>query len=272
MRLRRKRIFTVILVFMILISIAVICINDINSRKKDSDNIVELSLSDTTENIETFQTTEYFTSNEAELSKPPVIIENFPHICQMMKYPTGCESVAAVSLMQFYGVDITVEEFIDNHLPTADYPYYDGDIMYGESPWDVFIGEPYSDSGYGCYSTVIVRAMKSAISQDYEISALYNLPMSALCSEYIDKGQPVMIWATMEMQEPAEGRSWILPDGETFTFIRPEHALVLIGYDDNNYYFCDPRAEETVVSYPKSDCETAYNALYSQAIIMNPSV
>ena len=142
--------------------------------------------------------------------------------------------------------------------------------MYGESPWNAFIGEPYSDSGYGCYSTVIVKAMKSAITQNYEISAIYNVPMSTLCSEYVDNGQPVMIWATMDMREPYEGKRWLLSNGETFTFICPEHALVLIGYDDKSYYFCNPQSEEAVVSYSKEACETAYNALYSQAVIMKP--
>ena len=49
------------------------------------------------------------------------------------------------------------------------------------------------------------------------------------------------------------------------------YALVLIGYDDKSYYFCNPQSEEAVVSYPKEACETAYNALYSQAVIMKPA-
>lgn len=268
---RHKRRITVILVFLILIAAAVLCIIDMNAKKVDTNKVTELTIPAMTENSETVPTTQCPAQESTQSEEKPVLIEDFPHIYQMLKYPTGCESVAAVSLMQFYGVDITVDDFIDFHLPTADYPYYEDDIMYGESPWDVFIGEPYSDSGYGCYSTVIVRAMKSALPQNYEISAIYNVPMTALCSEYIDKGQPVMIWATMDMREPYEGKSWLLPNGETFTFISPEHALVLIGYDDKSYYFCNPQSEEAVVSYPKAACEIAYDALYSQAVIMKPA-
>ena len=36
-----------------------------------------------------------------------------PFIDQREKYPTGCESVSAVMALQYAGVDITVEEFID---------------------------------------------------------------------------------------------------------------------------------------------------------------
>lgn len=198
----------------------------------------------------------------------PVIIKDFPHISQKGKYPTGCESVAAVSLMQFHGVEITVEEFIDDHLPIAEYPYYEDNVMYGKNPWDAFIGDPYSESGYGCYSTAIIKAMRSAAPQSYGIHAIYNMPLSALCSDYIDKGQPVLIWATMDMQAPYEGKSWVLPNGETFTFLCPEHALVLIGYDEKSYYFCNPQSENPVVAYPKKACETAYHALHQQAIVM----
>lgn len=271
MKQKRKRRITEFLVFFILIAAAILCIIGMNAEKNDTNIVAELTIPAMTEITETIQTTQRPTQANTQSEEKSVLIENFPHIYQMMKYPTGCESVAAVSLMQFYGVDITVENFIDFHLPTADYPYYKNDIMYGESPWNAFIGDPYSDSGYGCYSTVIVKAMKSAVPQNYEISAIYNVPMSTLCSEYIDNGQPVMIWATMDMREPYEGKSWLLSNGETFTFICPEHALVLIGYDDKSYYFCNPQSEEAVVSYPKEACETAYNALYSQAVIMKPA-
>ncbi len=46
-----------------------------------------------------------------------------PFIDQRDKYPTGCESVTAVMALQYAGVDITVEEFIDNYLPQGNAPY-----------------------------------------------------------------------------------------------------------------------------------------------------
>lgn len=269
MRRRQKKRITA-LIYTILIAAAALCIALICSelmRGSKDDGGVASTMADASDSLSEIQTQE---ASSAAQEENQILIADFPHISQNVKYPTGCESVAAVSLMQFYNVDITVEEFIDMHLPTAGYPYYEDNVMYGESPWDAFIGDPYSESGYGCYSTVIVKAMKSALPQGYGIQALYNVPLPQLCSEYIDKGQPVLIWATMDMREPYEGNSWLLPNGESFTFICPEHALVLIGYDDTSYYFCNPQADEAVVSYPRADCETAYNALHSQAVVMQP--
>lgn len=200
------------------------------------------------------------------------LLEHVPHILQTEHYPTGCESVAAVSLLQYYDVDITIDAFIDNYLLKKDTPYYrDGSSMlYGESPWDYFIGNPYSESGYGCYSSVIETAMKKVVSEKYCIQNLSDMDLSVLCENYIAKGNPVMIWATMYMQTPREGDTWILPNGEQFTFICPEHALLLIGYDAVSYYFSDSLVEDAVISYPKGDCEVAYDALYRQAIAVLP--
>ncbi len=62
-----------------------------------------------------------------------------PFIDQRDKYPTGCESVTAVMALQYAGVDITVEEFIDNYLPQGNAPYTreDGTLV-GADPWKVF--------------------------------------------------------------------------------------------------------------------------------------
>lgn len=269
MRRRLKKKFRV-LVYAVLIAAVALCAFAMYRKLSHSNNIIgklTFTMAEATDSLSETQTS---AAEPAQPEENRILIADFPHISQNTKYPTGCESVAAVSLMQFYNVDISVEEFIDLHLPTADSPYYEGDVMYGESPWEAFIGDPYSEWGYGCYSTVIVKAMKSALSRDYEIKAIYNVSLPQLCTQYIDRGQPVMIWATMDMREPYEGDSWLLPNGETFTFICPEHALVLIGYDDTSYYFCNPQADEAVVSYPKEDCETAYSALHSQAIVMQP--
>ncbi len=210
-------------------------------------------------------------SKEMHLQTIPggILIEDVPHIPQSEQYPTGCESVAAVALLQYYGVEITVEELIDQYLPIADYPYCGEDgVMYGDSPWDAFIGDPYSTSGYGCYSNAIVKALKAVVPSQYTIYSVTGASMEMLCENYVAQGHPVMIWATIAMQEPYAGRSWQLPNGEQFQFICPEHALLLIGYDGESYYFSDSLSSEEITAYPKADCEIAYEALYSQAIVM----
>lgn len=198
-------------------------------------------------------------------------IKNVPHLYQLDDFPTGCESVAAVSLMQFYGINISAAEFIGSCLPTADYPRTaDDGIMYGESPWEYFIGDPESSSGYGCYSTVILRAVQKALPEGYFVRAEDAASIDELTKKYTSKGNPVLVWATIGMKKAYPGKSWILPDGNEFTFICPEHALLLIGADDNCFYFSDSMSEDKVTSYPRADCEDAFASMGSQAIVIIP--
>lgn len=197
------------------------------------------------------------------------LIYGVPHLDQTSGYATACESLAAVSLMQYFGAEIDPGTFIREYLPVADYPYSDSNNdLHAESPWDYFIGDPLKSNGYGCYSPVIAKAIEqSPFEGDAEL--LRDVPLSTLCSDYIDNDIPVMIWATIEMQPTRAGHTWYLPTGEKFTFLRPEHALLLIGYDSDSYYFSDSLAENEITPYAKSAVETAYKSLYRQAIVLH---
>ena len=46
-------------------------------------------------------------------------IINVPYLDQSNAAPTGCESVTAVMLLQYLGVDIGINEFIDKYLDKA---------------------------------------------------------------------------------------------------------------------------------------------------------
>ena len=51
-----------------------------------------------------------------------------PYISQKGKYPTGCESVSTVMLLQFLGYDISVDTFIENYLECRKFEMRDGQI------------------------------------------------------------------------------------------------------------------------------------------------
>ena len=196
------------------------------------------------------------------------LIRNVPHLDQTTGYATACESLAAVSLLQYYGIEIEPGDFIRKHLPVADYPSVGEDgNLHGESPWEYFIGSPLRTNGYGCFSGAIQKAIDSV--EPGKAVVLRDKTLDELCEQYVANGAPVMIWGTIRMQKTREGNSWILPNGEWYTHIRPEHALLLIGWDENNYYFSDSLSAEAVTPYPVKDTKTAYDAMHRQAIVLN---
>lgn len=201
-----------------------------------------------------------------------IVIENVPHFTQFTSYLTACESIASVSVLQYYGIDIDLDTFIDDYLPTAPYPETgkDGEL-HGESPWEYFIGDPRDGGGFGCYNTAVAKGINK-IAEGLAIP-LDDVSIDDLCSNYIDKGQPVIFWGSINMQRPYVSEfHWLLPDGKLYEFVNPEHALVLVGYDDNWYYFCDSMSNQDITPYNKEAVEAAYDGLYRQAVVIDPLI
>ncbi len=200
----------------------------------------------------------------------PHLISHVPHILQTAQWPTGCESVSAVALLQYWGEKITVDDFIDGFLPTAPLPSRGADgQLRGESPWECFPGDPRSPAGYGCYAPVIARAMEACCGGRLTVQLLLDTDLSTLC-RYVAEDTPVLIWATMGMLPAYEGQHWLLPDGSTFTFVCPEHALLLIGFDESRCYFSDPQRPDAVTAYSRAKTEAAFAAMGGQAIVCRP--
>lgn len=199
-----------------------------------------------------------------------------PFIDQRDKYPTGCESVTAVMALQYAGVDITVEEFIDGYLPRGEAPHVSASgAMVGDDPWRVFLGSPYEESGWGCYAPVIAGAVERVLAdravEGLAVEALENVSLKALCRRYVDKGVPVMVWATIDMETPTASTQFYVEDtGQLFTWIYPLHCLLLTGEDGDSYYFNDPLSGKNT-AYPKERVEAAYAGVGSQAVALAPA-
>lgn len=204
------------------------------------------------------------------------IIQNIDYINQVDDYPTGCESVAAVMALNFMGVDISVDTFIDDYLDMGNAPYYSGSILYAADPWEEFIGNPRSSKGYGCYSTVIENAINKFIDTDvYSVYTFneftYEISLETLCKEFINQDTPVLIWATASMASVRNSTLWTIEGtSENFQWLSPMHCLLLVGYDEDYYYFHDS-LQSAYKKYSKSAVETAYEAMGAQALVITQS-
>lgn len=199
---------------------------------------------------------------------PPksVWLSDVPFIDQRDQYPTGCESVSAVMACQYAGISITPDTFIDQYLPRASFTYQNGKLV-GYHPNDCFMGNPYTSNGFGCYAPCIEKAIRKFLPSNYTMTNTTGSSVSSLCKNYIDRGIPVVIWATMSMVAPGNGATWILKDtGKTFQWLSHEHCLVLTGYDSQYYFFNDPLQGK--VKYKKSLVETRYQQMGSQSLVV----
>ncbi|MBQ0111311.1 MAG: C39 family peptidase, partial [Oscillospiraceae bacterium] len=115
---------------------------------------------------------------------------------------------------------------------------------------------------YGCMASVIEKACEKAGAT---VKNTTGTSLADLCSDYIDKKRPVLVWATVNMSEKQNGNVWYLADGTRFVWPKHEHCLLLVGYDDQNYYFNDPM-EGATVKYEKSVVEQRYAELGKQSL------
>lgn len=190
-----------------------------------------------------------------------------PPLSQYPDYPTGCESVTAVMALRYAGISVGVEEFVDDYLPRDDRFFEADGLLYGPDPYAVFIGDPRSSHAYGCMAPVIEKALLSCIGKGATVVNTTGEALPTLCRNYVDKGIPVLLWATMEMRPVGSGKTWFLPDGRQFIWPAGEHCLLLVGYNAGEYFFNDPRHGATV-AYDKKSVEVAYASLGKQSLVI----
>ena len=189
-----------------------------------------------------------------------------PYIDQSVKYPTGCESVSAVMLLQYLGYEISVDEFISKYLECRDMEMREG-VLYGPDPNECFCGSPYDEDSYGIYAGGLKKALDKAAGDRYCFEDESGTPIEELLRKYIDQDMPVIFWACINMRKEIPGPEWKLLDtGERFLWTSNEHCMLLVGYDEENYYFNDPYDNNGVIGYSKQLVEKRHSAQHSMAL------
>ena len=176
-----------------------------------------------------------------------------------------------------------MDEFIRDYLKQDSFEECRGDL-YGPDPRHCFCGSPYDAESYGCYAPVIVESLNRIFEEKAVAEKLQqqtetekNIHYRAvdesgktaeqLVERYVSKGMPVIFWACINMREPKTGPVWKLKEtGETFTWISNEHCMLLVGADEENYYFNDPYDGHGVIGYPKALVEDRHQAQHMQAV------
>lgn len=195
-----------------------------------------------------------------------------PYIDQTERWVCGCESVSAVMLLQYHGLPVQPDAFIDRYLPRADVTEANG-RMSAPHPAQFYIGDPRSPSGWGCYAPCIVQALQNALAahgagQRFAVRDVTGQSAAALCEQYVSRGLPVVFWATLDMVPAGETVYWTLPSGEPFGWRQKEHCLLLVGWDEENFWFNDPWQNHGCCAYPRAVVEQRHAEQGLYAVVM----
>lgn len=184
-------------------------------------------------------------------------IISVPYIDQTKNYPTGCESVSSVMLLRYLGIPLSVDEFIENYLEKEPMEYRKG-RLYGPNPFRRFAGSPYDSDSFGCYPPVIVNALNRVFMERKvrrRAVDISGMPIERMLTEFVDRDLPALFWASIDWKETVLGPDWYLSDGTLFSWISGEHCLLLVGYDEDSYYFNDPWNNHGCIACPKALAE-----------------
>ncbi|MGN1415912.1 MAG: C39 family peptidase [Oscillospiraceae bacterium] len=186
-------------------------------------------------------------------------------ILQDPELPTGCEITSLTMLLNYMGYDVDKLTMADKYLPKGEYRNSDF--------YEVFVGDPRSYSAYGCFSKPIAQAAESYLEDNGELDKwdVRNITGCTVDSLYaaIDRGYPVVVWASMEMKPIGNGRSWTITEtGKTVTWPANEHCLLLVGYNTKKklVYMNDPM--KGTVAYKMSEFEERFKSLGNHAVVI----
>lgn len=180
-------------------------------------------------------------------------------------------------LLQYWDFDIDELTFADNFLITSPVFYGYGGELYGPDMNSAYAGDVYT--GYGINAPGMAKCMNNYIkTTDSKLQAypLSGVSLEELCEKYILDDKPVMCRETTYMDEPYVKATWIVDyvdenarfkKGDTESWMQNEHCMVLVGFDEENYYFCDSVSGK-LTAYEKEVSEERYSQVGMQAIVV----
>ena len=199
------------------------------------------------------------------------LVKNVPFVAQNPKYPNGCEAASTVMLLNYYGMKISLTDFINNYLK-MDKVYTKDGVRYGPNPEICYAGDPASlHGGWGCFSTAIENASNKLINEKYngKYTVKKNTTNASL-PELAKSKKPVVIWTTITYDVVKGNYTWKSYDGKTtYSYPKDQHAVVVIGQDDNYYYVNDPLKSNGNTKIKKSTLEKSFDSMGRKAIMID---
>ena len=221
--------------------------------------------------------TEQVTEAPTEAGAPASYMMEHSEVIPQVEFKAGCETYACTMMLQTLGYDMDEYRFLENYLEIHPVYYGDDGNRYGPDMYSGQAGDIYG--GWGVYSPAMAKYINhyfDDIGETKRAVALEGVPLRELCEKYVANDTPVMVWATTWLMEPYEKDSWIVDYvdenakyeiGDTFTWLQNEHCMVLVGYDDENYYLMDSCAGE-ISEFDRETTEERYSQIGMQAIVV----
>lgn len=206
------------------------------------------------------------TVNQPVQAPPPAssVLLDAPVIRQYPELPRGCEVTSLTMLLQFLGIDknkldLAAEMKRD---PTPLRLNSNGSIAYWGNPNSGFVGEVTgAGKGFGIYHSALFELMRQYVptAKDYTREPFEKL------EQQLREGIPSVVWTTINYKVPDKWVVWDTPIGPIQTTFM-EHAVLLVGFDEQNVYVNDPLSSKSKIKIDKTQFIETWEAMGSQAL------
>ncbi len=145
-------------------------------------------------------------------------------ISQYPELPTGCESIALTSALNYWGCQLGVTDIADQYL------------ICGNSFVTSFAGDPHEWDGAGTYPPGLILTTRNYTEQNPEHAQLEPVDLTGTSFhnllKLIERGCPVIVWGTLRMEHPKiDEEIFEEYNGIRYPWYENEHCMLIIGYD-----------------------------------------
>ncbi|PZE22565.1 C39 family peptidase [Paenibacillus xerothermodurans] len=187
-----------------------------------------------------------------------------PVVRQLPELPSGCELTSLTMLLQFYGVQKDKMKLLPE-MKRDTTPLRmgkNGEIVFWGNPNTGFVGEiTGAAKGFGIYHTALFELQHKYIPTAIDLT---NEPFHKL-EQQLREGIPSVVWTTIDYKVPNKWTVWDTPIGPIKTTFM-EHAVLLVGFDEQNVYVNDPLSGKAQVKIDKAQFLQTWEAMGRQAL------
>ncbi|MEE1132392.1 MAG: C39 family peptidase [Caryophanon sp.] len=184
-----------------------------------------------------------------------------PTIEQPERMKSGEAVVALTSVLQYYGIEVTLEEVLSS-LPQQ--PFIDNVI--GGNPNAALIGDVYGDESYVLAKPIAEVAVTLAKQHDVLLS-VFDASGSTEDEllQIVKSGVPVIAWVTKELAEPQNTVWQLQGQVETFSMARNVEPVVIIGHSRKQFHVI---SNATQKQYDEALFLERFTQLGAQAVVI----
>lgn len=204
------------------------------------------------------------TATPAPAGRPESALLKAPVINQYPELPSGCEITSLAMLLGYAGFDKTKLELYEE-MPKDQTPIvYDnkGNIKFWGNPNTGYVGDATPRAkGFGIFHEGLYPMLQSYIPTAIDLTR----ESFDKYEEQIAKGYPVLVWTTIDFKVPQKWVVWDSPQGLVKTTFK-EHAVLLVGYDEEHVYVNDPATGQGARQLKKNEFIASWVALGKQGL------